>query len=162
MKRQLVLLFAVLSLAGCNGQEHKEKKKEEQSEVSEKPKGSWKVNREFDENGNLVRYDSIYSYSSTDELEDFAEMDRDSIFKSFQSQFSRSFRGFDPIMEGGFFTSDSLFMKNFFADDFFENDFGQDFKDLDQMHKRMQAMQRRFLKRYHSGFKDQEPEKEEF
>ena len=25
------------------------------------PKGSWKVDREFDENGNLIRYDSIYT-----------------------------------------------------------------------------------------------------
>ena len=161
MKRQMLLLFAILSVMGCQGQEQTKKTDKEKAEATEKPKGSWKVNREFDEMGNLIRYDSIYSYSSSNGFEDLAEMDRDSIFESFQSHFSRSFRGFDPLVEDGFFTRDSLFMKKFFADDFFQSEFGQDFMDLDKIHQRMQRMQRQFLERYHSEFKEPDGEQEE-
>lgn len=150
MKHMLTMLLASFFLMGCQGQEKKEQELEEKNEVVEQPKGSWKVNRDFDEEGNLIRYDSIYSWSSTENMGDLMQMDRDSIFQSFRSQFSRNFSGFEDFTGNGLFAQDSLFVKRFFADDFFESKFGQDFMDLDKMHQEMEAMQKRFLERYHA------------
>ena len=163
MKHIYMALSASLFLfIGCQGQKNDTTAKSEKSKIAEEPKGSWKVNREFDEAGNLIRYDSIYSWSSAaaDNKNNFSTMNRDSIFQSFRSQFSRNFSGVDDMMGNGLFDQDSLFIKRFFADDFFESEFGQDFMDLDQMHQHMQSMQKQFLQRYHKQFPKEKEKKE--
>lgn len=156
-----ILLMATLLSSGCNSQENKSKKEANPKEVeTETPKGSWKVNREFDKDGNLVRYDSIYSWSSSRTMNELATLDRDSILKSMKSKFYNNFSQFDFEKEGfgDMFEEDSLFTKHLFNDEFFENQFGQDFMDLNQMHERMQAMQKQFLEQYQPMI---EPKKEE-
>jgi len=152
IKKYMIFLLATLFGVGCNSQENKNKEIENTNKVvvAETPKGSWKVNREYDEEGNLIRYDSIYTWSSGYELDKLAGFDRDSVLKSMQSRFYRNFSQFDFDKEGfgDVFAEDSLFMKRFFNDDFYENDFGKDFMDIDKMHERMEAMQKRFLERY--------------
>jgi len=152
IKKCGIFLFATLLSLGCNSQENKNKEEPDKKEeaVTDAPKGSWKVNREFDEAGNLIRYDSIYSWSSGNNLDELATFDRDSTLKSMQSRFYRNFSQFDFDKEGfgDLFAEDSLFTKRFFNDDFFGNEFGKDFMDIDEMQKRMEAMQKRFLDRY--------------
>lgn len=162
MKKFLVLLVAALLTISCNSQENKNKEESDKKDevVIDSPKGSWKVNKEFDEEGNLIRYDSIYSWSSGDDLDELAILDRDSTLKSMQSRFFRNFSQFDFDREGfgDLFAEDSLFTKRFFNDDFFDSEFGRDFMDIDKMHERMEAMQKRFLDRYQPFIA---PEKEE-
>lgn len=150
-KYSVLVLFALLTMS-CNSQEKKNKDDTQtegsKEQIKETPKGSWKVNREFDEDGNLIRYDSIYSWSSNTDLGELATMDKDSILKSIQSRFYRSFSDFDNEGFPDFFAKDSLFNKQFFTDDFFESEFGQDFMDIDRVRERMEAMQRKFLERY--------------
>lgn len=148
MKKFVLLSLLSLVCFGCNGQEKESEEKKEDQSLAEQPKGSWKVNREFDENGNLIRYDSIYSWSSSDYTDDLAQMDRDSLFESFRSRFSRSFSQFNQDGFANFFEEDSLFTEHFFEDDFFESPLGKDFMDLDKIQKRMEDMQRRFLEQY--------------
>ncbi|WP_282125209.1 hypothetical protein [Marinifilum flexuosum] len=94
------------------------------------PKKDLKVNKEYDEDGNLIRYDSSYVYSwSSDSTKQFFndsaffnQMDMNRVHKRMQEQLSR------------FFGSDSMRQKNnkhpFFSDDFFKDDFfGNDFFD---------------------------------
>ncbi|MEW2921224.1 hypothetical protein AB1A65_07130 [Muricauda sp. ANG21] len=155
-----LILISLLSLAcfGCKGQERKTDEAKENTNLAEQPKGNWKVNREFDENGNLIQYDSIYSWSSSDYVDDLAQMDRDSLFTSFRSRFSRSFSQFDNDGFPNFFAEDSLFSKHFFKDDFFESPIGRDFMDLDKIHKKMEEMQRQFLEHYAPKPKEEENE----
>ena len=153
MKKYTTLLLVALLSMGCNSQEatHKNEKNKENAEVSsEAPKGSWKVNKEFDEAGNIVRYDSIYSWSSMNDLDELATFDRDSVLQSMQSRFYRNFSQFDFDREGfgDIFAEDSLFAKHFFNNDFFENEFGKDFMDIDKMHERMESLQKQFIERY--------------
>ena len=104
IKKCGILLLATLITAGCNSQENKNKEEtDNKQEVSaDAPKGSWKVNREFDEEGNLIRYDSIYSWSSGDDLDRLSSLDRDSTLQAMQSKFYRNFssfgnQGFDDV-----------------------------------------------------------------
>lgn len=48
MKKYILLFVACLISVSCKGQEN-------QNNVVEAPKGTWKVDKEFDENGNLIR-----------------------------------------------------------------------------------------------------------
>ena len=153
MKRYIIILFAAFLSTGCNSQEKDigdDKTTQMEKAPTETPKGSWEVNKEFDEEGNLIRYDSIYSWSSGENLDELASFDRDSVLQSMQSKFYRSFSNFDFDQEGfgNLFEEDSLFTKRFFGNDFFDSDFGKDFMDIDKMHERMQAMQKRFMDRY--------------
>ena len=159
MKKMTILSLVAVMNISCNAQEHKKEEnlqhaKDSIEQISEKPKGTWKVDKEFDENGNLIRYDSVYSWSSGEDLESLSLLERDSTLKSMRSKFYSRFsqfgkRGFDDI-----FASDSLFTKRFFDDDFFTSEFGEDFMDIDNMQKRMETMQKKFLEKYQSEFEN--------
>lgn len=152
MKTQILFYTALLlALNSCQGQKNKENKmtKEENNKEVAQPKGSWKVDREFDENGNLIRYDSVYTWSS-DSLDNLADLDRDSLLNNFESKFYSHFSQFKNQGFGDIFEPDSLFSKRFFNDGFFESDFGEDFMELDRIRKRMMERQRRFLEKYRS------------
>lgn len=164
MKKYVVLAISALLTISCNSQEKKSKDDTHEgtkAQITEEPKGSWKVNREFDEEGNLIRYDSIYSWSSGTDLNELAAMNRDSILKSMQSRFYRNFSHFDHKDFPNLFEDDSLFAKRFFNDDFFDSDFGHDFMDIDKVRERMENMQRNFLERYGADFSSKEEKDEE-
>ncbi|SRR5690606_11597748 len=158
MKKIFSILLISLFCFGCNGQLKKEDNKnaDRDGTVQNPPEGEWKVNREYDENGNLIRYDSIYSWSSSDHLKKLGPMDRDSLLQAFRSRFSEHFSAFDHDGFPGLMAGDSLFEKRFFEDDFFASPLGRDFMDLEAVHKRMEEMQRKFLEQY-----GQIPEKSE-
>ena len=160
MKKIAILsMVAILNLS-CNAQENKKEDNLQKDSIAqvEPPKGTWKVDKEFDENGNLIRYDSIYSWSSTDNLDELAQRNPDSLLQSFRSKFYRNFSHIDNQRFGDLFSDDSLFTKRFFDNDFFDSDFGEDFMDIDRIRKRMETMQKRFLERYQSEFEKLENE----
>ena len=139
----------------CKGQKKETKiveTEENRDNIVEKPKGTWKVDKEFDENGNLIWYDSIYSWSSNDKFENLSSIDRDSLMQSFKSRFFTNFSGFENQGFETVFSQDSLFSKHFFTDDFFDSNFGNDFMDIDELTQQMITRQRKFLEKYQSEF----------
>ena len=155
MKRYFLLLMIGMFSISCNGQTKDAEKtelKEHKETITEQPKGSWKVNKEFDDNGNLIRYDSIYSWSSNGKFDDLSTLEKDSLLKSFKSRFFTNFSDFENNGFDDVFSKDSLFSKRFFNDDFFERDFGKDFMDIDKITQQMIARQKKFLEKYQSEF----------
>ncbi|WP_250435893.1 hypothetical protein [Hanstruepera flava] len=155
MKKYILLFTMALLSFGCNAQADKAKKDtldNDEEAVATEPKGSWKVDKEYDENGNLIRYDSIYSWSSYDHFDNFSSIARDSLIQSYKSRF---FSGFSDFENDGFdtiFSQDSLFSSRFFNDDFFGSRFGKDFMDIDKMRQQLLERQMRFLEKYQSEF----------
>jgi hypothetical protein len=156
MMKNYILIFIVSFLSiSCKGQGNEIKKVEKENnktDIVEEPKGTWKVDKEFDENGNLIRYDSIYSWSSNDKFDNLSLSDKDSLMQSFKSQFFSNYsrfknQGFDDV-----FSQDSLFSKHFFNDDFFGSSFGKEFMDIDKLRQQMIARQKKFLKKYQSEY----------
>ena len=147
-------MIGLLSVS-CNSQQNDKINAEtEGNEVKKiaEPKGTWKVDKEFDENGNLIKYDSIYSWSSDDKYNNLSMSEHDSLMQSFNL---RRFSNFSEFKNQGFediFSKDSLFSKHFFNDDFFESDFGSDFMDIDKIRQQMIARQKFFLEKYQSDF----------
>src|SRR5699024_5209323 len=118
----------------------------------DQPKGSWTVEKEFDEHGNLIRYDSIYSWSSSSNLKNFSTLDRDSLIQQLNSRFFSNFSDFDGHGFDNIFSQDSLFSQRFFNEDFFESNFGRDFMDIDKIRQEMLEKQKEFLNKYQSEF----------
>lgn len=155
MKKTFLIFMIGLLSVSCNGQKNEENKGEtipKQEEITKNPKGNWKVNKEFDENGNLIRYDSIYTYSSNGKFKDLSSIDKDSLLNSFESGFYKNFSQFKNQGFEKLFAQDSLFGKQFFNNDFFDNDFGKDFMDIDKIRQQMIERQKKFLEKYQSEF----------
>lgn len=155
MKKYILLFMVGLLSVSCKGQENETSKVEKEAhrtDIVEEPKGTWKVDKEFDENGNLIRYDSIYSWSSNDKFENLSLSDKDSLMQSFKSRFFSNYSGFENQGFEDVFSQDSLFSKHFFTNGFFGSNFGNDFMDIDKLRQQMIARQKKFLEKYRSEF----------
>ncbi|TYB74039.1 hypothetical protein [Bizionia myxarmorum] len=154
MKKYFLLFMVGLLSISCNGQKKDQKTeiKENDDKLVEQPKATWKVDKEFDENGNLIRYDSIYSWSSNGKFDNLSMSDKDSLMQSFKSKFFKNYSGFENEGFSAIFSQDSLFSNRFFNDDFFGSNFGNDFMDIDKLRQEMIARQKKFLEKYQSEF----------
>ena len=115
MKRITVFLISVLMLSSCNAQTDKESKDTKKDSI--KPKVDFKVNKEYDENGNLIKYDSIYTYYYSNI--DKNAMMNDSIFKKFNEHFNTKSPFIDDSFFNDFFREDMYSEDAFFSEDFF-------------------------------------------
>ncbi len=151
MKKVMLFLFVAILATSCNAQDTENSSKnssdlEIQKDSLQKPKGNWKVNKEVDENGNIIRYDSIYSWSSSGNIKG---MESDSIFNQMQSMMQKRFSMLQSPRLNGFSENDSI-MKHFFSDDFFKDDFFSDrvpygFQNMNEIMKQMEAMRQNFF-----------------
>ena len=135
MKRLFALSVIALFAFGCSAQ-NKEQQKEK---IENKPQKSWTVNKEFDENGNVIRYDSTYTWSYSNVEGDLVNVNVDSLMNSFKSYFNDQM----PSIIGQDFMKpmmgDSLLREDFFSNNFFHDRFKDDFFDVDKMFLRMAA-----------------------
>ena len=162
MKKYILLFMVGLLSISCNGQKNEQKTEIQESDgkLVEQPKGSWKVDKEFDENGNLIRFDSIYSWSSNGAFDNLSLSDKDSLMQSFKSRFFKNYSGFEKEGFSDIFSQDSLFSERFFNDDFFGSNFANDFMDIDKLRQQMIDRQKKFLEKYQSEFIKPEDEDE--
>lgn len=145
MKRLLVLLvLGFMFQISMNGQNSKSPKNT--------PKEDIKVNREYDEKGNLIRFDSVYSYSFSGDttLQDLNFGGFPDVFNGHfnflsDSSFNNSFfKEFDSsVFESLSESQDSLMNKFHQSPNFnFKNDsIGQHFRDLGDFFKQFQRLQ---------------------
>ena len=150
MKKLIFFLIATIFVTSCNSQNNKTTRNNEANtnkinDSLTQPKESWKVNKEVDEDGNIIRYDSIYTWSSSGPIK---ATDNDSLLQRMQTMLNKRFSMLQsPI--SGFAEQDSV-MKQFFGDDFFKDDFFSQglnprFPNMDDMIKRMEAMRQQFF-----------------
>lgn len=158
MKRIAISLALGLSLMSCNAQEDKKNLAEESAstEVNQDqkvpPKGNWKVTKEYDENGNIVKFDSVYSYSYSNINGEEANIeDVDSMIQSFRNYFKgRVPQNWDRLGINPFW-EDSLIEEDFFGDDFFHNRWKADFHDMQERMLQMDSIRDEFFNRYYPG-----------
>lgn len=133
------MLFFI-GLTACQAQDKASKT------TTQKPKGKWQVHREYDEQGNLIKYDSVYVWSSTN-LKDFPKnQNLDSLLQSYKTFLNNSdFFQKQPDFSS-FENTDSLFNKNFFDDRFFlDNWNNREGKRIQKMLQQMDTIRMRFL-----------------
>lgn len=108
------------------------------------PKVDIKVNKQYDEQGNLIGYDSTYTYSYSTSDGDFVV--GDSVFDQFKSFFNHNqIFSNDPFFSN-FFFEDSLSNDFFFNDDFFFDRFQKNMQEMDKFFGEMDSIKNSYLK----------------
>jgi hypothetical protein len=101
------------------------------------------VNKEYDKNGNLIRYDSTYSAYYSNILNDSVR--GDSIFKNFKSQFNQKYLFSQKPYFNDFFFQDSLLKYDFYKNAFFSNRFKNNMQQMDKLFLEMDSMKNYFF-----------------
>ncbi len=110
MKKILLAALLLVAFTGCQAQETGSRKNFasiNDTAAHQKPQVTSKVNKRYDDSGNLVGYDSTYSwsYSSTGKDDD---INADSLINAFRKQFDDDFPSFFGQRFGGPLWNDSL------------------------------------------------------
>ncbi len=143
-----MLSFSVKHLSGKNA----EGINETEDTVKNNPTIDIKVEKEYDENGNIIRYDSSYRYIYTYPNGNSEELNMDSIFESFRPYFFD--HGFDIMHDpfNRFFDEDTFYQRHFFDDDFFMQRFENEMFRFEEMMREMDSLRNRFLREQYPDF----------
>ncbi len=133
----LVVVALLLTLNSCNGQVKKQDEKN-------MPQTSIKVNKQYDKKGNLVQYDSTYSYYYSNVKNDTVR--QDSIFNLFRNQFNHKYLFSNEPYFNDLFFQDSLLKYDFYKKDFFSNRFRDNMRRMDSLFLQMDVMKDDFFK----------------
>ena len=155
MRTTAIVLIGALSFGSCNAQEGKkepaEKKTEQDQAWSNQPKVSWDVKKELDDKGNIIRYDSTYTWSYSNMQGEPITVDADSVMRSFYQHFDRQF----PSIWGrdlmNPFWDDTQMQRDFFRNDFFHDRWKNELFDLENMFHRMDSIRNDFFQRSYPG-----------
>lgn len=129
-----------MGLNSCNGQEQD---KSGALPLKSQPKTNIKVNKEYDKNGNLIKYDSTYSYYYSNIEGD--TLLRDSIFDQFRTHFNQKyFFSEEPFFHDLFF-QDSLLNFDFYKNDFFSKRFHNNMEHMDRLFHEMDSIKNQFF-----------------
>lgn len=153
----IITLALSFCIAGCNGQIKQDIT--DTKTDSTKPKTDIRVNKEYDENGSLIRYDSSYSYYySNIENEPLAG---DSIFTDFQTYFNKRYSFSNEPFFDHYFFEDSLLHYDFYKHDFFSNRFRRNMLQMDQLFWEMDSLKNFFFYGQFPVSEVNEPERNE-
>jgi hypothetical protein len=144
MKKMIFHVLAIsLIFFGCNGQTLIKGKGNEKKQSE--PKIDIKVNKEYDKNGNLIQFDSTYSYFYSN-IENNKNA-RDSIFNHFKKQFNEKYFFSKEPFFNDFFFEDSLLFYDFYKKDFFFNRFKNNMRKMDRLFLEMDSLKDSYYKK---------------
>lgn len=154
--KKLVLIMILSSIfGGCNGQKKQNEKWNALTDSKDtvmKPKTDIRVNKKFDSKGNLIHFDSTYSYSYSSPSHGKMSISGDSLFGNFKTPLKNDYKDlFDKNMNSIFF-NDTLFKYDFFNDDYFSKRFELNRRLFDNMFKQMDSIKSEmFIQSYPQG-----------
>lgn len=135
-----IAIVMYMTLLSCNGQ-----KKDEVNKSSKNlPQTNIKVNKEYDKKGNLIKYDSTYSYYYSN----IAGKDglKDSIFSSFKDRFNKEYYFSKRPYFNDFFFQDSLLDYDFYKKDFFYKRYLGNMLRMERLFHEMDSLKNDFYK----------------
>lgn len=141
---------ALIITVACNSQAGQKDAKAKTVNVEKtegvNPKIKTRVNKQYDSKGNLMKFDSTYSYFYTSKGNDSTKVGLDTLVKEFKSYYSQQMtsginRHFNDI-----FLTDSLFKYDFLNDDYFRKRFELNMAIMHDMFKQMDSLKTHYLK----------------
>lgn len=143
MKLKWLFFIAVTFIfSNCNAQEKKTGLYQKKDSVNE-PKEDIIVNKEYDEEGNLIKYDSTYTYYYSN-IDDDVILE-DSIFNDFRKMFDIHYPfSHKPSFDNLFFT-DSLMQFDFYKKDFFTERFRKNLQQTEKMFQEMDSIKNKYF-----------------
>ncbi len=150
--KNIVSLFLMLALLSCNAQDKEKKNSDKDQNLSTvQPKEKWDVKREYDEQGNLIRYDSVYTWQYSTIEGDTIHENLDSIMDTFRRHFEYT----APFAWDKYFSyfprMDSLYMNDFFADDYYLRNWRRQNLELEEFIRQIDSSRNSFLRKNHPG-----------
>ncbi len=144
--KKMIFLW-VLLMAGFTTEAQIEQNSQ-QKQVN-KPKIQVKVNKVYDENGNIIRYDSTYSWSYSSGNKK-GQIDVDSLMQRFMPYFHEHFPdALSREFSNPFFQSnDSSMMLDFFNNDHFFKQWQNQLFDFQKQIREMDSVKREFFKHF--------------
>lgn len=140
MKRFWLFSIIVASIfSSCNAQTGKDNSV---TDTLNTPNSNIKVNKVYDDNGNLISYDSTYTYFYSN-IGDNSAMN-DSIFNEFKNQFNIAYPFSNKDFFDDLFFEDSLLKYDFFRNDFFTERFRKNFEKMDKLFFEMDSLKNDF------------------
>lgn len=134
----LILALMFFGLASCQSQD---KKQLGQNKSMYMPREKTTVHRKFDENGNLISFDSTYTSFYSNIAGDTINMD--STLHDFGKFFDQHFSSVDADF---FRDMDNSMNSGFFQNDFFEREFYEQNKQLLRMMQTMDSIKNEFFR----------------
>ena len=150
MKRLWSMALLGLLVISCNAQEKKAEKKEADNH-NPQPQVKWDVKKEYDDQGNLIRYDSVYTWTYTNTAGDSVVVPVDSVLQHFETFFNSQWPSIwdEQFMQPMW--ADSLLYKDFGRPDYFYDRWQEDFFRMEEMFRRMDSLRNRFLEEQYPG-----------
>ncbi len=143
----LTLLLGTFLLTGCGSRQEGVSKEEKQVRQKENtPVVHVQVKKIYDDQGNLIGMDSVYVWSYSNVKGDTVTIDPDSLMALFRPFTAGILPDSLAVPSMPFFLEDSLFMHDFFRDDYFFGRFGNDYVGLERMFHELDSLKERFLK----------------
>jgi len=139
MRFMLVAVLLSLGLSSCNGQERKKMVMKDQN----KPQTNIKVTKKYDKNGNLVKYDSTYSYYYSNIKND--SVVRDSAFNQFKRYFNSKYDFSEEPFFNDLFFQDSLLKYDFYRKDFFAKRFQNNMDKMGKLFEQMDSLKNKYF-----------------
>jgi hypothetical protein len=146
-----LLLAISLTISSChnrtNGQHSAESNKDYASVTRDsltKPKVNIKVNKHYDDKGNVIGFDSTYTSFYTNVEGDTSQMD--SLMRTFDTYFNNGQMSFSGKEFDSLFFYDSLRYPDFFDDDFFLKSHELNDSYLRDMMRRMDSIKNKFYR----------------
>lgn len=139
MRFVLVAVLLTVGLSSCNGQERKKTVMKDQN----KPQTNIKVIKKYDKNGNLVKYDSTYSYYYSNMKND--SIVRDSAVAQFKRYFNNKYKFSEEPFFKDLFFQDSLLKYDFYNKDFFTKRFRNNMDKMDKLFEQMDSLKNQYF-----------------
>ena len=151
MKQLIIAWLMLAGFTGCNAQNNQKTSKSDTSNHHENaPKVTYKVNKKFDEKGNLISYDSssVWSYSDDGNRHN---VEADSVMIAFKRQFDSSFPTIFRNNFGDPMWNDSFFFRDFTASDYFMQKWQQHYFSMENMMRQMDSLRNSFITNRYPG-----------
>lgn len=167
MKKIGLLIVLAITIINCDGQKSKnitgENSVTENVSIRKEhsnPDVKFKVNKTFDKKGNLISYDSVYTYEYTYPNGKKQEYESDSVIKDFQNSISEDFV---PKLNNSYyidlFPNDSEDVIHFHEKDYFLKQFRNESARFEKMMIELDSLRMSFLKENYLGDNSHEKEK---
>jgi hypothetical protein len=148
MKYRHIIAILLVLTAGCSRLKKENDKRTEQlalSDTSNQPKTDIQVHKNYDDQGNLIQYDSTYSYFYSSP--GLNKISSDSVFKNFQMPLHPEYKNlFNDNMQDIFF-NDSLFKYDFYNGDYFSQRYQLNMKKFENMFRQMDSLKSDWMQR---------------
>jgi hypothetical protein len=150
MKNKIYILPLLFIMVACNGQDKKKEKEKPKTVQKEQTKGTnpkmnVKVNKQYDSKGNLIKFDSTYTYYYSAKGNDSVKVSIDTVFEKFKRDMDHDFSDMAKNRFNDIFLNDSLFKYDFLNEDFFSKRFQLNDEKINKIFIEMDSLKNQYL-----------------